>query len=439
MILALLASLLAGAEHVQLRSVEIWSEHPIRVTIEWLTIDDEGRGTVTAKSLMAVGPPMPIEFAHAPGRYARFSYEGASPRTYSTQELIAAKRLRVPDVLPGGELLLLTPQATVRPRELRVAGPVVRTLPVEAQHLSMAGVPPGEYRVTPVYEGGIEGYAREGVVTATASTVLLMPIEQVGAVQVEAALEICNPATGAGLHRLGLLKPEDPKSPIVRGQVHRTKEPRCWMTFGGLRPGTFEIFYEHRDSMLGRTQFPIEAQQVTRASVRPSTVTATGRVTLNDKPVAAAQLRFNLTGEISDSANVTTTTDAGGQYRVTLMSPGTFMIYVTGPTTAGSKRVEIVEGTNVVDFAISGGTIAVDLTGWSGKDRLQIRLQSQGSMRMVSWSRAQGTTAAFEGLTPGAYKVSVSGPWLRGPQETKTVTVGGPGSVARLTFDLSQR
>ncbi|HEX6324245.1 MAG TPA: hypothetical protein VFZ36_11010, partial [Vicinamibacterales bacterium] len=67
MILALLLSSVVNAAAPQelARSIEIWSEHPIAVEIAWLTIDEDGRQTVTARRRTAVGPPVPLEFVHA--------------------------------------------------------------------------------------------------------------------------------------------------------------------------------------------------------------------------------------------------------------------------------------------------------------------------------------------------------------------------------------
>ena len=76
------------AGHEVAGSIEIWSEHPIAIEIAWLTIDRDGRETVTARRRTAVGPPVPLEFVHAGDRYVRFSYQGASPRTYSTSDLL---------------------------------------------------------------------------------------------------------------------------------------------------------------------------------------------------------------------------------------------------------------------------------------------------------------------------------------------------------------
>src|SRR5688500_9439023 len=167
------------------RSIEIWSEHPIAIEIEWLTIDEAGKQIVTARRKTAVGPPVPLEFTHGSDRYVRFSYEGASPRTYSTAELMTAKKLRVPDVLPGGELLLLVPRMVVRPVQLLIEGPRVVTVPLErAVHASLGGMPAGEYRIVPVYDGDIKGAPRAATVRTAQSTLLLMPAEDVGAARI---------------------------------------------------------------------------------------------------------------------------------------------------------------------------------------------------------------------------------------------------------------
>ncbi|HUF25182.1 MAG TPA: hypothetical protein VMN81_13705 [Vicinamibacterales bacterium] len=455
--LLLLSVVNAAAPQELARAIEIWSEHPIAVEIAWLTIDDEGRETVTAKRRTAIGPPVPLEFVHAAGRYVRFSYEGASPRTYSTGELLTARRLHVPDVLPGGELLLHVPHMTVRPVQLLVNGPRVHAVAFDsALHASLAGVPPGEYRVTPVYEGGLKSDVRTISVRAAETTLAHFPPENVGAARITAAPEVCDSATEVTMDAFVMPKP-DPQFTVSpgRSRILTTREPRCDMTVGGLPPGQLEVFYRREGSDAGSSRFEASAQTLTAVTIAGPPVTVEGRVTLNGKPLAATIVSFAARPVQGQTASpriqANAKTDTQGYYRLALDAPGAYNAMILRARTAPgqTKQVTLVEGRNFQDIALTGGTIRVELTGWPEGAVVQVRLQgtSEGSRSVMVTTLNVKEPQPFEGLSFGEYKLSLVMPGrgamdrasiMTVPPDAKTVILSPASPEATVTFDIRQ-
>lgn len=363
-----------------------------------------------------MGPPVPLEFVHAGDRYVRFFYQGASPRTYSTSDLLKARRLHVPDVLPGGELLLHVPPMTVRPVQLLVGGPRARVIALDsAIHASLAGIPPGEYRVTPVYEGGLRGAVKTASVRTAETTLAYFFPEDVGAARIMAASDVCENATEVAVDAFGLPK-TDPKFKGLPGRVRilTARQPRCEMTFGGLPPGQLEVFYRREGASARARLFEVSPQTVTAVDISSAPVTIEGRVTLNGKPLAETAVTFlprQVQGGRAQGSPADAKTDALGYYRVSLEAPGSYTSTVLRQRAhiIQSQQFTLVEGRNFHDIVLAGGRITIELTGWPQGAIVRVKLQSasQGSgLNMLTMLRA-GKPTSIEGLPFGEYKVSL--------------------------------
>jgi hypothetical protein len=430
------------------RTIEIWSVDPIAVDIEWITVYETGKAAVTLRRQTAVGPPAPLEFVHGDDRYVRFSYKGASPRTYSTSELIAAKKLHVPDVLPGGELFLVSPAMTVRPIAVEVTGPRVHVLPIErVGHVSLAGIPAGDYRIEPVYEGGLKGEAQTVSITATETTILFMPPENVGQVRITAPAEVCDTATEAGINawqisRIGL----EIKSPPQRGRVLSWAQPRCEVTVAGLHPGEFEAYFRRGTSNAGAHNFSIAAQTVTTAAVHTSLVRVEGRVTFNGRPVEGASVRFAMqTRGLTHGppANAEARTDASGYYLITLDTPGTYTATTTRAR-GGMRQTTavLVAGRNLHDIATTGGTMRFLFTGWDGKTPVIVWVRGEKTERMTTFRPNENVPRVLEELAFGEYRVFAGSgePPTRGElPNAQTVILTGARPDVTLTFDVRKK
>lgn len=444
----ILAALLT--QDLPVRSVQIWSVDPIPVDIEWISIDASGKQTVTSRRKTAVGPPVALDFTHGPDRFVRFSYAGAAPRTFSTAELIAAKKLHVPDVLPGGEMLLFVPPMNVRPVQLLVAGPRAQTVNLtSAPHSSLSGVPPGEYRITPVYEGGLKGAMQTATVKTAATTLALMPAEEVGAVRIVAPEDVCTGATEMLVNQL-VNADVGPmiRTPPNRVRIVSSKEPRCEMTVGGLKAGAFETLFRREALAMGRSEFDIAPQAVSTAHVAGTHVLVEGRLTMNGRPMREAQLSFltaagNVGAHMEEAA--TLKADANGFYSVRLEKPGAYIVRLIRRATFGAtpKPVTFTEGRNFHDIALSGGVITLELTGRPPGAAIEVRLQGSNSMMSSTFSAQLNERPSFEGLPFGEYKVAVmlrgQGPreWALPDAKTAIITPSSP--EATLRFDLRKK
>ncbi|MEX2271872.1 MAG: DUF4198 domain-containing protein [Vicinamibacterales bacterium] len=446
----LLAAVLVSQPATQ--SIQIWSEHPIAVDIEWLTIDEAGKPTVTARRETAIGPPVPLEFTPGVDRYVRFSYRGASPRTYSTAELIKARKLHVPNVLPGGELLLIVPRMTVRPAQLVIEGPRGRTLPLDgATHISLSGMTAGEYHIVPVYNGGFKGAVKTVAVLAAETTLLYVAPEAVGAVRVIAAPDVCDAATEMGLNTLVVPNVGAAfKGPPNRVRLISTRDPRCEMTFAGLGAGQFEVVYRRGGASTGSSAFEIVPQQVSIVDVAGTSVRVEGRATLNGKPIADASVTFaprQTPNQQRPMQAAETKTDAEGYYSVPLEAAGTYSVMLRRARLGvpSSRLVEFVVGRNFHDFMLTGGTIKVELTGWDGRTSVQVRVQGPTSSISVTTFSTRGPLPPFEAMPFGTYKVSVLPGNARGsaisstPPDAKTVIISASSPEATVSFQFPGR
>lgn len=440
------------------RAIDIWSADPIAIDIDWITIDTAGTQTITARRKTVAGPPAPLTFVHGPDRFVRFSYEGASPRTFSTAELIAAKKLHVPDVLPGGELLLLIPRAPVRPVKLLVQGQRSLTVPIgAATHASLPGLPAGEYRIIPHYEGDISGETQRITVAAAATSVMAMPIEDVGAVRVSAPDHVCGASTEAGIDSLVYADVGvNFRTPPNRRTITRSKEPLCQMTFAGLKAGTFEAFYRSGRMALGSAEFSITPQTVTPVEIVPRSVLVEGRVTLNGRPMKGTNVSFTLSGKdrTGGVAQAQVTTDDAGNYRAMLERPGEYSIVPMAARIHSRmiRTVALVEGRNIHDIAFTGGKITVEVIGWRAGTPVQIRMEGRApdakssSTSMSMFMSPPKEPIVFDAMPFGDYKIAViagrppnTRATSRDMTNAKTVTLSASSPEATVTFDISRR
>jgi hypothetical protein len=436
------------------RSIEVWSAHPVAVQIDWLKIDHDGLEKVIARQRRAIGPPVPLEFEHAPDRFVRFSYEGASPRTYSTSELLTARRLRLPDALPGGELFLFVPHSSVRPAELRVEGPRIQTFKLASgSHASLAGAPSGRYLITPIYEGGLQGATRASEVTDARTTLSFVAPEDVGAVHVIAPQEICGSATEMGINELVPAKEvAGTRLPASRSNVARSTDPRCEVTVAGLRPGQFEAYYRKGAQPVGTGRFSIAPQQLTAVNVVAGLVRVHGRVTMNGQPVTSGSVVFAPDSRSGVSGPGTRATlDDSGSYRGALQDPGRYSVAWQPPRGLSSRLhpVELVEGDNRYDLALTGGKLVIDITGAKRNDMVSYRIQGHredGTTWMANGTfRFDDQPFVLEPLPFGRYRVTVNaGPPVpaRGEMNmssAKPVVLSASSPQAALTFSITRR
>lgn len=387
------------------REIEIYSDNPVAVLIEWLTIDAEGNTIVTARRQTAIGPAVPLAFVHEDGRAVRFSYPRSSPRTYTTRELAAAKRLRLPDAAPGGELLLVVPHAVVRPVAIDIAGVTARTVTLDSGLLAAApGLLPGAYRLTPLYEGGMRGKSTSANVDVARTTVAALTPEDVGAVRVQTMDAACGVVTQLALRAFtgGGRTPDAPA--LLR------ESPPCLLTIGGLPRGHYEVSAAGANGGIASEMFKVEPQQIADASLRPANAIVTGLVTLNGTPLSGAEVTAHpMATSVSWSGKIDqeVRTGADGRYVVYLDRRGLTMVRVAHGGFLDMRRIDAREGTTTHDVALVGGTIRVRPSSWDSSRPLEITLRGPGVARTQTWVPFEGAPRIHGGLAFGKYVVSL--------------------------------
>lgn len=429
----------AAAQDRPAQTVELWSPFPITVQIEWMTVVD-GRATITARRMEAMERPVALTVTPGAGRFVRFSYPGASPRTLAASDVIAARRLRVPDVLPGGELLLVVPHARVRPVSLAVSGPRVAMLPVgPGEEVDFAGVPAGTYHVAPVYDGGIAGAARTFVVTSTATTVGAMPVEAVGAARIAAERAVCGNAAEVSIAAMTSAGPAGAQTPLAPARLV-SKDARCEMQVDGLPAGRYQVAYRSAIAGTGTAVFDVAAQGVSAVRVARPAITVSGQVRVNGRPVANAELTFTPAGDAQEGGTVADVrTDAAGYYFVALSVSGEYVIGARSEREVlGISRTAVVNrGDNAIDLTLSGGEITTGLAGWDGQTAILVRVAGGGLDVVAAWPpQGQPAPRVFAALPYGDYTVSITSAVAPTSPVVKTVSLSAAGPNANVTFDL---
>lgn len=424
------------------RTIEIWSDAPVVLTLEQLTVGADGAVAIVETRALTVAPDAAFSYKPDVNRYVRLRYEGVSPRTYSTSELSRLERIRAPDPLPGGELLIVVPAATVRPDAFDVAGPRTERVPVtQAPSVSMPGLPAGRYRVTPVYAGGVKGATRTALVDTATSRVVVASPEAVGAAEILADAGACGRATGVTIDLL-VAAPAPPgggaAAPPQRAPF-LLLEPRCQLFAAGLSPGTYDVSYRAQEAVLGRASVTIGPQQVSQVIVPAATIAVSGRVTLNGAPIAHVTLVFRFQGSAQVPAGAVTTaqTDAAGHYTARVPARGRFSITLPpeGVLYSVHENATFDQATNAFDIALSGGIIAVFVDGWDGHRAVGIRIEGQRSQQYSRWT---GRRRVFAALPFGQHVVTL----LDGnqtPLESRTVIVTAARPEADVRFTLPPR
>jgi hypothetical protein len=346
--------------------------------------------------------------------------------------------MHVPDVLPGGELLVVSHQLPVRAVRVMIEGPRVHTVPITSRHVTFAGVPAGNYTITPLYEGGLKGEAKTATVRIAETSLVFLPAEDVGAVRITAVSDVCGNATEMDIDALA--------APRVRSRVITSDQPKCDVTIGGLKPGRYQARFRRQLSGLGSREFATTAQQVAHVDIAGPPVIVEGRVTLNGKPLDDVPVSFQWRGDRTVSAPLASEvkTTAGGYYSVPLEVPGRYAVTSRPMNPLDAvKEVEFSEGRHIHDIAIVGAKLTIRLLNRDPKAGVAIDLRgAAGTSRAVVYGAGARSEIVLDVLPWGSYKVSVragSGLIREVLSNAQSVTLTASNPEATLTFDLSNR
>jgi hypothetical protein len=346
----------------------IESSEKTDLTILWLNVQESGRVAGVATRHATIVRRMPILVSQRPERFIQFTRLGASPVTISSTQLFTENTWRLPDGVPGGEILVGVEDAPVRPTGLRLVGPWSGDLAVsDGRATSLAGLPPGLYQLTTMYAGDVPGGTQSARVEAEASVHVNLPRESVGGVHVALGDTLCDQL------------PSDAAFSIAdqKGQVRaRPLFARvCTAMIGGLEPAEYELVMQDSQRVLVRQTFAVIAQRV--SSVSLDVVRAHGLVSVNGRPLPDATLHFRRSDAGTSESNTIAITDVNGLYEAVLPEPGLYRVAfeTRGIELLGQERdVALRVGNNHVNYPIEGGTLTIDVEGWDAVRPVDIRL-----------------------------------------------------------------
>lgn len=272
-----------------------------------------------------------------------------------------------------------------------------------SEHLSIRGLLEGDYRVVPVYQGGIRGRPLAASIRRGSSTVLLLPYESLGEAHLQLAPEYCN--SGAQLH----------VQAFGNGPDRLQAVESCDTRLGGLRPGSYRVTLRDASMAVGPVSFIVRAQQVVSVAFPSPDISVSGRVTASGRPIEGATVTYlgNGSDAVSGVRRVEAQTDSTGFYRAVLNRAGAYRYQVShrraGLTARGQMMIR--EGANRGDIALAGGTVRVTVLGLRERARVTLRLEDErdrsfGSYEM-SWEKGSSWQPVFEAVPTGRYKLTV--------------------------------
>ena len=346
--------------------VLVSAQRPTGVTAEWVRfvgLPDPGVSVIARREFRLNGS-VSLPVALRDDRFITFLRPGVSPVTVHADALSTREDWTLPEAAAGGELVVRVPEAPIRAVRFHLMGAAGRaTAPVRniAHFGAVAG---GAYELVPEYEGGLRGQRTPVRIQDGKVTFVPLLEEQVGGVEVLVDRFLCTASRTLAVARIRS-SPISGAASIETVLTLPTREP-CAHTVAGLQPGEYQVSLRGPQGQLAAQTVPVNAQTLTPVYARSESVEASGRVSLNGRPLPDVDLRFIAQSRVA--AEHVTRTDSEGQYKVTLPEPGRFQVWFQrkGFTMLGNEReVTLSVGANHTDFDLEGGTLKVTFTHWA--------------------------------------------------------------------------
>jgi len=156
----------------------------------------------------------------------------------------------------------------------------------------------------------------------------------------------------------------------------------CRWTFSALPPGPYVVGLEGPQGSGGSEAFEVAAGRTVEVAIPPPTVTVSGRVLFNDRPLSGVHLQFARSPDRDGVAPFgVATSDADGRYTLVLDRPGEFYYSAPGADVSMPlmRPVTLHAGANVLDVVRTGMEIRVTLHGWDGSTPTTIAFAPTGS------------------------------------------------------------
>lgn len=373
-------------------TVDVDAGQQFEPRIEWLRVDDAGLHLVATRQL-----PMPlgrgaIPVAPLEERVVRLHVAGYSPVTMAGEVLPTGEPWK-PPLVPGGEVVVLVADVAVVPEAFQFSGPSARTVEVRSRIVSVQGLSEGDYAVTPRYVGGESGPPLSVSVKAHTSQAMPFPGQPLGAVRVLASAPACGGSLGV----------------VVAGPSGLLRQPAvedCDWMFGGLEPGVYRVTLSGPQGAFIWREILVAPQLVADVVLESVPVNVSGRVELNGKTVSGFVV------ELQDAERRFPTITApavGGFYSADVGQPGNFVANVRDrrrPIASQERQLTLVPGSNVLDWAIDGGELSLELLNWDRSSEVQVTLTHAGGAEPLVIAPTDEMPARLVGLALGRYHVS---------------------------------
>lgn len=415
---------------------------PVELTLEWLTVTRDGQLALHATRQVAAGGMVPVLVAPHEDRLIRFSRQGASPVTVRATDLAAREEWPLPDSVPGSELVVHIQAGVVLPELFRLSGPWLDEVRRDDRDLlALQDLPTGDYELVPIYAGGLEAEAQPVRLQDLHSTLVHVALEDVGAVEVAADVEICSEITDLQVTRLttvpvgeGMTRRRVPAARVPKGGL-------CSQTIGGLTPGSYEIVAEAHNKTVSTQAFEVTSQAISSVRLDATGVYVSGIVLVNGRPSEHMAVEFTPDDSHPPEPMATARTDQTGIYNATLQRPGVYDVTFRRdgmPLLRQERKVTLTTGLNAIDWIIDGATLNVRFTGWDRTSPVDVVLAQvapvrPGAFRTGTQVKVDATLpVTIEGLGFGTYSVQAR---QRPPRS------GGPRKVSlreAVTLDEAQ-
>ncbi|MEM7582591.1 MAG: carboxypeptidase-like regulatory domain-containing protein [Acidobacteriota bacterium] len=431
------------------RAVELTGPHPQGpVDIAWRRFGAAGEASESLAQRRLTPPaasqPWTLFTAAEEDRLLRLQRTGGAPETFfipavsednaDTPSSPWPISPRWPSV--GGEIFGFVDSEDFQPATLVLegAGAKRELTPGVWSQFSAPGLPPGQYRLRAIFEGG---WRLDGppILVEGGETTELLPWElpRNGAIELALEPELCAETTEA--RSLAFAHREQ------RGKAHLTLDAgTCIQRFEGLPPGEWMISLDDPKphlpsatptamrrmrpsstaSLTARVTVRVEAGAVSEATLERPRIILEGRVTASGQGLPDLELRLTRlpspdAAPAPDDATLavgSAPTDGEGVYRLEAPTPGPAVLWLTSQDgyPVVSRDVDLTVGNNRHDFDLGDGRIRVFISSVEGEPEgpVTVEVWNPSNKRLVRTGRLEPDReeTLVYGLDFGQYELS---------------------------------
>lgn len=401
--------------------------------IEWRA--ETARETRLVASRPIEGPTtIPVA---AGGRIIRV-YRGQSSPV--SAHVVPNTRVQIESPKGGGELFGRIVQKGISPLRVAINGAFETEIPIDpAGRFGLAGFPPGDYQVAPVYAGGIKRAAKRIRIDSAKTAELAGLIsESVGGVMLVIAPEVCDSTSRLALTRVETRAQSASFEHAFRGSL----SDGCEWHLEGLKPGRYEatVTAAGSNDLKAADDFLVETDRLAWANLGEPQVIVEGRVTLGDKPGANLLLAFeraNASGRLW-----VTQTHGDGAYRLAVDRPGAYAVEVRAARRLGAEShlARLQAGVNRFDLKLSETRLTVKLQRADRRsidEIVQVHITGGAKDRSGIVLPDEGNALDFAGVPYGDYVITADTSSGMVSVQPGTVSISKNTPAANVTVTLA--